>query len=64
MQPNVPTQTGSWECGWILLKYFDMYIQQRFVVTETKEFEVVSNIMLNLYVIVCLGVWFQVKGYG
>ncbi|CAK9189659.1 unnamed protein product [Sphagnum troendelagicum] len=39
MQPNVPTQTGSWECGWFVLKYFDMYIQQRFVATEMEEFE-------------------------
>ncbi|CAM6045627.1 unnamed protein product [Sphagnum compactum] len=38
MQPNVPTQTGSWECGWFVLKYFDMYIQQRFAATEM-EFE-------------------------
>ncbi|KAH9574021.1 hypothetical protein CY35_01G032800 [Sphagnum magellanicum] len=41
MQPNVPTQTGSWECGWFVLKYFDMYIQQRFVATEM-EFEQVQ----------------------
>ncbi|CAM6055233.1 unnamed protein product [Sphagnum tenellum] len=38
IQPNVPTQTGSWECDWFVLKYFDMYIQQRFVATEM-EFE-------------------------
>jgi hypothetical protein len=41
MQPNVPKQTGSWECGWFVLKYFDMYIQQRFVATEM-EFEQVQ----------------------
>jgi hypothetical protein len=42
MQPNVPTQTKSWECGRFMLKYFDMYIQQRFVAIEM-EFEWVSN---------------------
>jgi hypothetical protein len=48
MQPNVPTQTGSWECGWFVLKYFDMYIQQRFVRTEM-EFEGVSNTLCTTF---------------
>jgi len=49
MQPNVPTQTEFWECGWFLLKYFDMYIQQRFVVTEMQDFEVVSNTLCTTF---------------
>jgi Ulp1 family protease len=49
MQPNVPTQTGSWECGWFVLKYFDMYIQQRFVATEMEEFKRVSNTLCTTF---------------
>jgi len=48
MQPNVPTQRGSWECGWFVLKYFDMYIQQRFVRTEM-EFEGVSDTLCTTF---------------
>jgi Ulp1 family protease len=49
MQPNVPTQTGSWECGWFVLKYFDMYIQRRFVAPEMEEFERVSNTLRTTF---------------
>jgi hypothetical protein len=49
MQPNVPTQTGSWEWDWFLLKYFDMYIQQRFVATEMEELEAVSNTLCTTF---------------
>jgi len=34
---------------WFLLKYFDMYIQQRFVATEMEEFEVVSNTLCTTF---------------
>jgi Ulp1 family protease len=49
MQPNVPTQTGSWECGWFVLKYFDKYIQQRFGATEMEQFEQVSNTLCTTF---------------
>ncbi len=49
MQPNVPTETGSWECGWFVLKYFDMYIRQRFLATEIEEFERVSNTLCTTF---------------
>ncbi len=39
----------SWECGWFVLKYFDMYTQQRFVATEMQEFERVSNTLCTTF---------------
>jgi hypothetical protein len=43
VQTNVPTQKGSWECGWFVFKYFVMYLEQRFVEPKREGLELVSN---------------------